>query len=748
MAEKTKKDLVPRELEALFRYLPYGLCIVDSEGRYVKVNDFFAKLNRLPAAEHPGKLLSDVIPFLYTDIKGYFDKVFETGEPVSGLEIDSLLLKDRGKEKSWIMDLFPVKAESGEIKELCVLLQETTTSRKTSRELSESQKRYKQLVTEARTIILEMDVNGRFTYMNECGLDFFGYSCEEIIGKTAFETIVPAIDSTGRDLEEVIHKIYENPDKFAVNVNENRKKSGERVWIEWHNKAIFDAEGKRQGHLAIGIDITQNLRDKEALKQSEQLFRTIAESIPALIWIVKASDSTILYVNGYNQSVYGFDKDEVIGKIGDENYYYPEDRKILHEIFISQGYADAIPMKIKKSNGEPFWGLTSMRRILFEGQDAIIGATIDITEYRKVEESLEKTRKKLDIALESGKIGTWEWDLINNKIAFDSRTDDIFGIAPGSFGGSVSDFLDLIHEEDVNSVNTAFENSKRGNPQLTILRTRPVDGIFKYVSITAVELKDRTNSPVMISGVCFDITDMKKSSENAIIRLNEELQRSNNALQQFAYVASHDLQEPLRMISSFTQLLQQKYHDRLDKNANEYINFAVEGSKRMYDLLNGLLAYSRVNTKGKEFLEIDMNSVVSQVQDNLVLLIKERNVQVICQEMPRVKADESQMIQLFQNLVENAIKFNRNPPVVSISASAGHGFYVFSVADNGIGIREQYYEKIFRIFQRLHGSEYKGTGIGLALCRNIVERHGGRLWVTSEFGKGSVFRFTIPDRSQ
>jgi light-regulated signal transduction histidine kinase (bacteriophytochrome) len=257
--------------------------------------------------------------------------------------------------------------------------------------------------------------------------------------------------------------------------------------------------------------------------------------------------------------------------------------------------------------------------------------------------------------------------------------------------------------------------------------------------------RDSEGKPLSLTGVVFDVTAMKKGAEQVLIKLNEELLRSNTDLQQFAYVASHDLQEPLRMVSSFTQLLQRRFQDKLGDDGNEYIRYAVEGSKRMYTLLNGLLTFSRIQTRGKEFEQVDMNKILGKVKDNLSLVIEETKADIKVSELPVIFADESQMIQLTQNLIENSLKFRNGIPKITISVKTENKEHVFSVNDKGIGIEPQYFERIFRIFQRLHRiEEYEGTGIGLAICRRIVERHGGQIWVESSLGKGSTFYFTIP----
>ncbi len=241
-----------------------------------------------------------------------------------------------------------------------------------------------------------------------------------------------------------------------------------------------------------------------------------------------------------------------------------------------------------------------------------------------------------------------------------------------------------------------------------------------------------------------DISD-RKHAEDTLKQTLAELERSNQELEQFAYVASHDLQEPLRMVSSYTQLLARRYQDRLDQDAKEFIDFAVDGATRMQRLIQDLLTYSRVTTRGVRLVPTDAAAALRDALGNLQAVIHETGARVTHDELPTVLADATQLVQVFQNLVGNAIKFHGDTsPRVDVAATPKDDEWVFTVADNGIGIDPQYFDRIFVIFQRLHpGHRYPGTGIGLAICQRIVERHGGRLWVESTPGRGSTFYFTL-----
>lgn len=275
------------------------------------------------------------------------------------------------------------------------------------------------------------------------------------------------------------------------------------------------------------------------------------------------------------------------------------------------------------------------------------------------------------------------------------------------------------------------------------------DGVRFDAYLTIAPVFDEQDKLEGFVSVQNDITELKRAKEELALHA-KELARSNAELEQFAYIASHDLQEPLRMVSSYCQLLQRRYHGKLDADADDFIEYAVDGAKRMQVLINDLLEYSRVGTHGKPFESTDCSKVLEKALDNLKVSIQDCNAKIVENKLPVAIADQTQLVQVFQNLIGNAMKFRKgNEPKIVIDSRKQNGEWVFSVKDDGIGIETEFADRIFVIFQRLHNrKEYSGTGIGLAICKKIIERHGGRIWVESAAGEGSTFYFTLPRRKK
>jgi PAS domain S-box-containing protein len=363
----------------------------------------------------------------------------------------------------------------------------------------------------------------------------------------------------------------------------------------------------------------------------------------------------------------------------------------------------------------------------------------EVVERQRAQEELRKQAELLDLTHDSIILRD-----LHDRITFWNRgAEEQYGWKQEEVLGQVTHtLLQTKFPVSLDELQQKLRDEGRWEGELTH-RTRGGGEIV--VASRQVVQRGRDGTPLAILQINNDITERRRAEEE-LKRHVEELARSNAELEQFAYVASHDLQEPLRMVASYTQLLARRYRDRLDSTAEEFIDYAVDGARRMQNLINDLLTYSRVGTRGKEFAPTDCGKVLATAIANLQTAIEENGAAVARDPLPIVMADDSQMLQLFQNLVANAVKFHgAEPPRVHVSARRQAKDWLFAVRDNGIGIDSVHQQRIFTIFQRLHGKgEYPGTGIGLAICKKIVERHGGRIWVESQAGQGATFLFTIP----
>jgi PAS domain S-box-containing protein len=400
---------------------------------------------------------------------------------------------------------------------------------------------------------------------------------------------------------------------------------------------------------------------ENSLRESEKKYRLIFETANEGIWITDGNRETIM-VNQRLSEMLGYPINELIGKTSSEFLFgdQEENRQETIEI-LKKGIKTSREFKFRRKDGSILWAISNSSPVLDAKGQLIksVSMLTDITKRKKAENEFRQAQEKLTLAIESGNIGVWEWDLKTDKTIWDERMITMFGIEPGSFDNTHKGFVDLVHEEDITHIEKAISDTlNHGKEYVNLYRTKPVNGKIKYITSRAIVNKYENGKPVSLIGVCFDVTWLREETEHIILKLNEELLRSNKELEQFAYIASHDLQEPLRMVSCFTQLLAEQYESKLDNKAREYIYFAVEGTNRMNELLNGLLAYSRIHTKGKNFSEVDLGQVIDNVTKNLALKIQERNAKIEYGKLPIIYADETQMIQLFQNLIVNAIKFS------------------------------------------------------------------------------------------
>lgn len=384
--------------------------------------------------------------------------------------------------------------------------------------------------------------------------------------------------------------------------------------------------------------------------------------------------------------------------------------------------------------------ITKQLIILEDPIDELLELRQRVAGLEALKTELEKSGELFKVLFYRSSIGIYivqggHFRLVNHQFAEIAgyNEDELVGINP----------MKLVHAEDRNAV--------RGNAVKMLKGELSSAYEFRMVTKSAkIKWVMETVAPIFYQGeraTLGNLTDItgRKQAEERLRQITIEMQRSNTDLEQFAHVISHDLQEPLRMVSSYTQLLAKRYQSKLDADADEFITYAVDGAKRMQALLGDLLEYSRVGTRGNPFSLTESEDIIKQAMANLKIAIEESGALVSYDTLPAIMADEGQLVQLFQNLIGNAIKFcGQEPPRVHISAKRRREVIIFSVRDNGIGIDSQHSKSIFEIFRRLHTrEEYPGTGMGLSICKKIVERHGGHIWVQSRPGEGSIFYLTI-----
>lgn len=301
--------------------------------------------------------------------------------------------------------------------------------------------------------------------------------------------------------------------------------------------------------------------------------------------------------------------------------------------------------------------------------------------------------------------------------------------------------LEVLHPEDREATLRVWQAAMENRGEFDVdFRIRRHDGVYRWFKTRALQVRDSNGQVVKWFGTCTDVDDQ--------VRIELELRRANQDLEQFAYSASHDLQEPLRNVAIYSQMIQRRCAGVLDEKAQEYLGYVSEGSQRIGTLVEDLLAYTQAASLGENPAEIsDTNHALETALANLAMAIEENRATVTHDDLPSLRVKSAHLQQLFQNLISNAIKYRKDDeaPSIRVSVQRDDGFWRFAVQDNGIGIDPQYQVRIFGIFKRLHGRDkYPGTGIGLAICQKIVERYGGRIWVESQLGAGATFRFTLP----
>lgn len=637
--------------------------------------------------------------------------------------------------------------------------------------------------------IFGLDSEGKHTLVNPAAAEMLGYEIEELIGKDSHEICHHSrADGSPYPRKECpIYMAYKDGLVHHVRDEVFWRKDGTSFFVAYISTPIIE-NGKLAGAVVTFRNITERKLAEEELRKhrdhleelvhartldlnemNEQLRKEIVERIqaeeqirlmsgrlefllssnPAVIYTARADDDfTTMFITRNVAEVLGYKPREFLDTPAFwKEHVHPDDLRMLsHELsrFFEQG-RHKMEYRFKSKDGRYVWIYDEAQLIKDESGKLIeiIGFLMDITDRKYMEETLQ--RREHEIRVMANNVPAL-FSYIDRDCTFrfvNKRYEEWFQISRGEIIGR--HVRHIIGEPAYEAVKDKIEAALSGRKVACEVAVPYEKGGARWMSIKYVPDVDNEENVKGFYSLAMDISE-RKHAEEELRHLTDELKRSNADLKQFAYAASHDLQEPLRNIEGFVKLLEKRYKGKFDEKADEFFGYITGSVSRMQTLIKDLLEYSRVGTKGKTFRPVNCADAIEQALSNLHTAIEETKTEVTLDPLPTLMADVSQLVRLFQNLIGNALKFcGREPPKVRISAEQKGNDWVFSVRDNGIGIDPKHFERIFAIFQRLHTrEEYEGTGIGLSLCKKIVERHGGRIWVESEPGKGATFYFTIP----
>jgi PAS domain S-box-containing protein len=649
----------------------------------------------------------------------------------------------------------------GKALELSRQAEELSRSRQaleTQTRMLQSEARYRGLLEAAPDAMVVVNPTGEIVLLNVQAENQFGYSRDELIGQKV-RNIIPQgfaerliADGTRSAAEALAQQIgtgielvgrRKDGSEFPLEIMLSPLESAEGILV---TAAIRDISVRKSAekHL-VGMEERRRLGEN-ALRESEERYRLLLDGVQNYAIFMMDTRGQILSWNAGAERIKGYSADQIIGR--NFSCFFPPaeiERGRPEEILsmtAASGRHEEQGMRVRKD------GSRFLANVVFTALRDAAGNLRGFSEFShdlsESKESEARYRGLLEAAPDAMVVVNQAGEIVllnlQAETQFGYRRDELLGqkvknIIPEGFA-------ERIIADGTRSAAEALAQQIGAGIELV---GRRKDGSEFPIEIMLSPLESAEGT--LVTAAIRDITERKESDEH-LAKTVEELKRSNDDLQQFAYVSSHDLQEPLRMVSSYTQLLAKRYKGRLDSDADEFITFAVDGCNRMQGLIQDLLAYSRAGTNERKLREVPSENALQKALINLRAAIKQSGAVVTHDALPAVTTDETQLTQVFQNLVGNAIKYRRaEEPRVHVSAARNDcNEWTFSVRDNGLGIDSQYFERIFVLFQRLHGrDEFEGTGIGLAVCKRIVERMGGKIWVESQPEKGSTFYFALPD---
>jgi PAS domain S-box-containing protein len=745
---KLINDRLTAETRRAGNYLDISEAIIielDTKGNIITFNRKTEELLGYPLKEISGKNWFDIFinPEIRNGLQENYEKLMK-GKSDNIEYFERSLKAKNGGIKTFYMHITLEKEPDGAVIKAVSSGIDITNLRKTEKELVKSEELFRLMFEKSIAGKALNSAGGVMLKVNDSFAGMLGYTREELVAKSFTEITFPDDIPANRDTIRALTA-------GEINGFRGKKrylhKNGSVVWCDVSTTMLRDENGAPLNLVTTVIDITGTENAWELLAESEEKFRLTFEQTRVGIVLVSA-DHRMMKVNRKFCEMTGYTEAELENmKFTDVTYKEDVENNIAGVKKLQEGkievYSDE--KRYVKKDGSIVWADINISAVRKNGiYQYSVSIIEDISARKLAEEALINSERKLRSFYESGIVGVIYW---NADGLITDANDEFLNMTRFTRAeleaGRINWRVITPHEYAGVDVE-AMEEIKSGGAIKKPFEKEYIcsDGARLPVLISAAAIDEKRGNGVAI---VLDISE-KKKAENDLKAAMEGLERSNKELEQFAFVASHDLQEPLRAITGYIQLLEKKYSGKLDNDADSYIKTVVSGAGRMRNLINDLLAFSRIGYgEKKATVKVDMNSVFDAVKYGLGKAILESGAVVTKDDLPEVHADETQMVQLLQNLVSNAIKFRGTAaPVIHVSAAVKGKRTVFSVKDNGIGIEPQYFEKIFVIFQRLHSrDEYPGTGIGLSIAKKIVEKNGGAIWVESELGKGTTFYFTL-----
>jgi PAS domain S-box-containing protein len=590
--------------------------------------------------------------------------------------------------------------------------------------------------------VIATDLDGNITHWNDAAERIYRWPRAEVLGRNVMEILVPEEErDRARGAMETL-----SADGHWRGEMRLQRKDGSTFSGFVADSVVRGGNGQLMGFVGVSSDISERKRERQDLEQTRESLLLALYAAGMVAWEWTTADDSAQWF-GDLENVLG---DPAGVPTGDAFFamVHPEDRaaaELAARESLDRRSPYSAEFRLCRPDGAVRWCSAQGRVTVDEnGEPVLTGVMLDITARRQAHQQLRVSEEKYRFLADALPQFVWTANAAGEVDFCNQHWFDFTGLG-------VKETLDrgwyaALHPDDRERVvEQARVSTERGVPFQTEFRVwRASDQSYRWHLARARTFRN-VDGNVRWVGTAIDIQD-RKQAEEELTRQAQELSRSNADLQQFAYVTSHDLQEPLRIIHSYAQLLQQRYRGRLDQDADEFIGFITTAVRRMEALIQDLLSYSRVvNVDSLPMAEVEMDGTVHWAMMNLHAAIQESNANIRFTDLPTVTGSQVQLVQLLQNLLSNAIKYRgAAAPAVEITAAPDGRMWTFTIRDNGIGIDPQYHDRIFGIFKRLHGRDIPGTGIGLAICEKIIQKHGGRIWVESEAGRGAAFRFTLP----